>query len=102
MASQRIQEFLRAFFKIQNAVFNGEQEKRIYNSYKDWIENLFLVITVCHHLASLVMPYSDPRVWIFLSHHHTHDGFLYCTHKLIANLDLCKTKEFLPFQVQFG
>ena len=40
--------------------FNGEQEKE--SSRK---ENLSLGITVCHHLASLVMPNGDPCDGLF-------------------------------------
>ena len=56
VASQRIQERLRAFCLNINAVFNGEQEKSCEGG-----KNPSIRITVCHHLASLVLPYGDPR-----------------------------------------
>ena len=36
-----------------------------------------LTITICHHSASLVMIIGSSG-HIFLSHHHSHDGFYYC------------------------
>ena len=42
--------------------------KRIHYLCEGGIENLSLVITTCHHSASLVMPIGDPR-----------DGFFYPT-----------------------
>ena len=52
VASQRIQEFLEAFF-----MFFQYQMRYLVVSKK----NPYITITVCHHLASLVMPITDPR-----------------------------------------
>ena len=65
-------KFWKPFIKYINAIFNGEQEKKFL--CEDWIENPSLVITVCHHPTSLVMPNSDPRDG-FLSHPPTYDRF---------------------------
>ena len=40
-------------------------KKRIHYSYEDGIENPPLMITVCHHSPSLVMPIGDPRDGFF-------------------------------------
>ena len=42
-------------------VFYGEQEKESVIRVRMGSKNTSLVIIVCHHSASLVMPYSDPR-----------------------------------------
>ena len=64
VASQGIQELFGDFFKYKNAVFND-----VHYLCEDGI-----VITVFHHLASLVMSIGDPRGG-FLSHPHTRDGY---------------------------
>ena len=60
IASRCIQELLGALFKQGNAIFNCEQEKENIFRMKDVLKNPSLVITVCHHSASLVMPNGDP------------------------------------------
>ena len=73
-------------FSNINAVLCDEQEKRIHYLCERGIrKNLFLVITVCHHSASLVMPIHDPR-----------DGFFYPTLTLMTD-----SSNFL-FQVRSG
>ena len=37
--------------------------------------NAPLAITVCNHLASLVVPFSEPRDKMFLCHHHIHNSY---------------------------
>ena len=39
--------------------------KTSHYSFEDGIENPSLVITVCHHAASLVVPIGDPRDHFF-------------------------------------
>ena len=51
-------------FPKQNEVFSGEQEKESFIYVRMGWKNLSLVITVCHHSASLVMPIGNPRVMI--------------------------------------
>ena len=53
---------------------SGEQEKESNIRVRVGKKNLSLVITVCHHSASLVMPNGDPR-----------DGFLYPTFTLMMD-----------------
>ena len=69
--------FWEPFFKYENGVFNSEQEKesiiRVRMGYKNPSQgsaigitrlaekNSPLEITVCHHLASLMMPIDGPR-----------------------------------------
>ena len=65
---QHVKERLGAFLKTQKLVFNGEQEKESITPVRMGLENPSLVITICHHLASLVMPNDDPR-----------DGFFFIT-----------------------
>ena len=60
-ASQHTQELLGAFFKHENAVFNGEQEKESISRVMGEIENPSIGIPICHHSAGLVMPIGDPR-----------------------------------------
>ena len=55
----------------------GVQEKESVMGLRGRQENLSLRITVWHHLASFVMPDSDPWQWIFLSTPHTNDRSLY-------------------------
>ena len=55
VASRRIQEFLGAF-----SFSDGEQEKESIIRVRVGKKNPYLVITVCHHPASLVMPNGDP------------------------------------------
>ena len=43
-------------FQHETAAFNGEQEKESINRVRVNQKNQSLGITVCHHLASLVMP----------------------------------------------
>ena len=74
---QHVKERLGAFLKTQKLVFNGEQEKESITPVRMGLKNASIVITICHHLASLVMPNDDPRNGIFSSHPHTHDRFLY-------------------------
>ena len=50
---------------IAHAVFNGVHEKEAIICVSVGKKNLSLVITVCHHLASLVMAISDPRYGFF-------------------------------------
>ena len=57
VSSQRFQDFLEAFFMF------FQYKMRYLCEVK--IENLSLVITVCHHYASLVMPIGDPRDTFF-------------------------------------
>ena len=59
-------------WEIFNAVFNSEQEKECFNRVRMGSKNLSLAITVCHHLASLMMPNRDPRDIFFYP-----TGFLY-------------------------
>ena len=62
-------------------------KKRIHYSCEGGIENPYLVITICHHSASLVMPIGDPR-----------DGFFYPTLTLMMdtyNIKWVKTAETL-------
>ena len=64
VASQRIQDFLKVFFSSIsniNEVLSVGQEKRIKFSCEDEIENLSLMITICHHSARLVMPIYDSQ-----------------------------------------
>ena len=65
VASQRIQEFLGVFFKTLNAVLNGKQEKESIIRVRMGLNNQSLVVTACHHSASLVMPNGDPRDGFF-------------------------------------
>ena len=61
------------FFQ-NNEVFSGEQEKESIICVRiGWI-NLSLMINVCHHLASFVMPIRDPR-----------DGFFILTYQRIQD-----------------
>ena len=60
---------------------NGEQEKESNIGLRSRWKNLSLVITVCHHSASLMMPNGDP--W---------NRFSYLTLTLIIGLD--KQKKF--------
>ena len=55
-------------------VFNGEQEKESIICVRVGSKNPSLVITVCHHSASLLMPNGDPR-----------DEFFYPTLTLIVD-----------------
>ena len=61
VTSKRFQELLEAFLKYKNVIFNGEQEKEFIIPVRMRYKNMYLVITVCHHSASLVMPNGDPR-----------------------------------------
>ena len=50
-----------------------------------------LVITDCHHSASLVMPIWDPRMDFFLFHPQTYGGYIYDAMKrLFPQRDDCK------------
>ena len=61
------------FFSNKNEVFSGDQEKASIICVR-MRENPSLVITVCHHSASLVMPNGDPR-----------DGYFYPILKLMMD-----------------
>ena len=54
------------FFKCKNVVFDGVQEKESIICLRVGKKNLSIAITVCHHLASLIMPIGEPQ-----------DGFFY-------------------------
>ena len=63
------------FLNIKNAVFNGEQKKKeSIICVGMWWENSSLAITICHHLASLVMSKGD-----------TWDAFFYPTLTLMID-----------------
>ena len=76
VTSPHIQDFLEDFFMFSNIneVFSGEQEKESLIHMKMGYKNPSLVITVCRHSASLVMPISDPL-----------DGFFYPTLTLMMD-----------------
>ena len=63
---------LEAYFKIKKN--SREQEKESNILVRVGYKSLSLVITVCHHSASLVMPKGDPR-----------DGFFYLTLSLMMD-----------------
>ena len=63
-------------FLIKSEVFSGAQDKVSIMSVRVGYKNPSLAITDCHHSAGLVMPIGDPRDEFFLSHPHTHDGYL--------------------------
>ena len=60
VASQRIHEIMGAFFKHENVVFHGEQEKESLSHVRTGEKNPSFRITICHHSAGLVLPNSDP------------------------------------------
>ena len=66
VGSQHIKELLGVILQYENVVFNGEQEIKSIFCVRTGKKNLSLTTTVSHHLASLMMPNSDPR-----------DGFYY-------------------------
>ena len=77
VTSQRFQDFLEAFFmffRLQNGVFSGEQEKIIHYSCEGGIENPSLAINDCHHSKSLMMTIGDPP-----------DGFFFPTPTLMMD-----------------
>ena len=80
-----------AFFKLKKAVFNGEQENDSSIYVRMESKNAALVITVCHHSASLVMPNSDPQDVFFNPTLTLNDRFLYSVLQLIPLL-LCINK----------
>ena len=49
------------FSNINEVFLSGEQEKESIIRVRMGLKNLSLVITICHHSASLVMPIGDPR-----------------------------------------
>ena len=59
--------FWKSFLSISNVikVLSGEQEKESIIRVRMGMKNLFLAITDCHHLASLVMPIGDPQGGFF-------------------------------------
>ena len=57
VASQLIQG---AFFKHENAVFNGEQERESISRVRVGKKNPLLGTSICHRSASLLMPNVDP------------------------------------------
>ena len=61
-------------FYYKNVVFSGEQVTESLILVSMGKKNTPLVITVCHHSASLMMPIGDPR-----------DGFFYPTLILMMN-----------------
>ena len=68
-------------FINKNVVYIGEQEKESIIRMRMGKKDLPLVITVCHHSASLVMPIGDPQNIFPLSHPHTHDhGYIIVQH----------------------
>ena len=67
VTSQQIHNFLEAFFmffqyKKRYIVFSGEQEKESIICVRMGQKNPSLVITICHHSASLVMTMGDHLV----------------------------------------
>ena len=75
--SQRIQDFQEAFFmffqyKMWYLLVSEQEKESIIHVRMGW-KNLSLVITVCHHSASLMMPIGDPQ-----------DGFFYPTLTLMT------------------
>ena len=74
VAFQRCQEMIGAFFKRENAVFNGEHEKESISHVRLELKNHSLGITVCDQSASLVMSNGDP--W---------DGFSYLNLTLVMD-----------------
>ena len=62
------------YFKNENALFNGEQEKESIICVRMGLKKPSLAITICHHSASIVMSNSDPR-----------DGFFYPTLTLMID-----------------
>ena len=59
VAFQRILEAFFMFFKYKKMIFNGVQEKESIILVRIGLKIPSLVIIVCHHLASLVMPNGD-------------------------------------------
>ena len=65
---------------------SGEQEKETIILVRGGYKNQSLGITICHHLASLVMPNRDPRDEFFQAFPHTHCRSLKYT--IYINVDL--------------
>ena len=62
---------------VQLPAVIGSCSQVVIDLESDGIEKkLSLGITVKYHLASHMMPNSNPRHRFFLSHPHTHDRFL--------------------------
>ena len=78
-----IKSFWEFFLKNKNVKLNGEQEKKINYLCEDGIENPFLGITICYHLASLMMLNSDP-----------HDRFPYSTLTAMKGLFIVTIGQF--------
>ena len=83
-ASKHIQELVGAFFQYENAVFNGQQEKRLHYLCEDRIEKS---IPRTHSLSSLGKP-CDAKCLSsrlsFLSHLYTDDGFFIILHAQLS------------------
>ena len=60
LASQHIQELQEVFLKIK-MLYLLVNKKKNHLLVRGWDRKMSLMITVCHHLASLVMPISNPR-----------------------------------------
>ena len=74
-------------FKIFRSTLVRYQPCILQNHYSQVSKNLSHVITVCHQLASLVMPIGDPR-----------DGFFYPTLTLMMDSYILKLLSFCYFQ----
>ena len=70
----KFRDFWEHFLKLNNAVFNGEQEKESIIRLRIGSKNPSHVITVSHHWPSLVMPIGD--LW---------DRFFYSTLTLMID-----------------
>ena len=80
VSSQRIQNFLEVFLyviPIKSETFSGKQEKESIIRVRMGWKNPSVLIIVCHHSASLIMPIGDPLDGLFYPTLNFFDGFLY-------------------------
>ena len=80
VSSQRIQNFLEVFLHvipIKSETFSGKQEKESIIRVRMGWKNPSVLIIVCHHSSSLMMPISVILLTDFSIQTHIFDGFLY-------------------------